>query len=634
MNDMSDETRSLVRILLLGLCVALMPAAVQPVHAGWLGDMIEVAELGKSVSSAMREMRSVSHALETARKALTDLHRVGRGFVILPIDERQGFRMVQLSAEAVEKLDEGLPLGKISDVDIIIPEQYIEKMQSRIGSLWARANVHILTFDGSLLPVETSSDGKQVHASVRVDKKVFLELNDRTNFGRFQSASFAKISRTDARVISFFDRDEIDTVRKLDMAVGDIHTSLAPDRVQQWIQSLERWNNQVIFFVGHVEKDTFVMRDQRGAEMARLPISDIMTAAAKSHSSVLLLGCETAGRGRAGYQTVVNIDQIANALSGLHSDTTYGDLFRSLARASPDGLRFDDDFSQGGMLGLHARAPVVDVTDVPLGGAVALQVRRVDLTLPTSAAPAPLFAGLAWMALYSIPFAVGLLGIMTIPAVWAYGLLRLLAHPRRSWANWNDAFPGKATTYSRTESRVLWFLGRRVMFVLVFPFVSATQAIYDRIFRFSGVFLTIAVLGDSILDRSYFLLVFLCGPGAWLLYHAYLKVRGLRSQLFDRWLDLWAVAAVCIIASALGSAIYLTGVVRLRPEDLPTADLHHRWPIIIICGVGVTTGALCAWVEQKSNHGLTELPGRLAIFYLPSRIRSNIERPLTALTRS
>jgi hypothetical protein len=621
-------------IFIASLCVTL---AAVPASAGALEWFEDVIKLGKVSGSAVHEIRNAKDEILRASKIVSDLRRASRAFVVVINNDDHALHMVRLAARTGDMLADELPLDTAEGADVIIPEQYVKQARPQIHALWQDSKVFIMTSDGALLPVNIPNGDKTGRLVVGVSKGVFLRMDEHTDLSVFLSILRQPASRADAKVVSFFDRHEVDIVHQLDVTVGDIHTALTPDRVDDWLTSLARWNHQLVFFVGHVENDSFVMRGPDGIAKAQLPLSAVMAAAEKSHSRILLLGCNTAGNARTGYRSPVNVSGVTEALSVLRADSTYGELFGAIGQASPGGLTFDEGFARSGMIGVAARDPAIDVSDAPVAGGMALQIVRVELQMPRGVATFFLV-----LVVWAILTLVG--GVLeTLHRFWdsplflsvlllflyAYGWLKMRPN---SWRRWNDVFPGTVDSYTGPLVRIASILWRRALYLAVCPLVSGASAIYVNMFRFSGVFILLAILIDMLLGAS-FVLVFLCGPIAWLAVRVCLRASGLTKRYFYRWLDIWTITAVIVIVSLLTISVTLNGVFRIRPQELSIGDLGGTRTILLVCCFESGLGIAFVWLEQRWRTGFSRLPLKLSAAMMPARLRVRIEQVTSGFMR-
>ena len=109
------------------------------------------------------------------------------------------------------------------------------------------------------------------------------------------------LRRGNLTIVSAFGRDDVDAVQKLATAAGDRLEPIESLVESIRTESFERFRNQTVIVVGHVENGAFVTRDAAGRKVSSIDIAELEQLATRSdtHCSALAAIPPAPGRARA-----------------------------------------------------------------------------------------------------------------------------------------------------------------------------------------------------------------------------------------------------------------------------------------------------------------------------------------------
>jgi hypothetical protein len=147
-------------------------------------------------------------------------------------------------------------------------------------------------------------------------------------FQRLESAPFYK---TKIRLLSLVRNSDTEDVLASKIPKDVL---LSPDDLSLAgvIAAFKQNSGKSIFILGHVEDDSFVVRNASGKEIARVKISQLLSAAAENDVLLFPLGCNSAKLSRAGVATQFNsIDAVKRFSQALSSATNWKSFYQTLA---------------------------------------------------------------------------------------------------------------------------------------------------------------------------------------------------------------------------------------------------------------------------------------------------------------
>ena len=162
----------------------------------------------------------------------------------------------------------------------------------------------------------------------------------------FLKDSQKKLPGTMLIVATFFDRDFFQPDLSLINETWRAKTGTNPDEFPDNANAIDAYfklhSGETVILIGHVEGDSFVLTDERGASRSALLLRTL-EASAKLHNVVLIaVGCKTAGAGFPfGLSDRIDALGVERFLSELGMAPTYFDLLRSMSHMGPLALDLD-----------------------------------------------------------------------------------------------------------------------------------------------------------------------------------------------------------------------------------------------------------------------------------------------------
>jgi hypothetical protein len=143
-----------------------------------------------------------------------------------------------------------------------------------------------------------------------------------------------KLNKDDLRFISLFDSDDIDIVNNIDKVSGEFHIPSTQLQKQSLDSSFKKLSNKIVFIIGHIEDDAFVVRKADNSIAAKFDVADLEEVAQRHRVTLVLLGCQTAKVSRAsGFVTPIRDTIIAQGITDALRAKNYGQMLSSFARA-------------------------------------------------------------------------------------------------------------------------------------------------------------------------------------------------------------------------------------------------------------------------------------------------------------
>jgi hypothetical protein len=168
----------------------------------------------------------------------------------------------------------------------------------------------------------------EVHPGLNFAVKSSRELND--VFWLMEK----KLNKDDLRFISLFDSDDIDIVNNIDKVSGEFHIPLTQLQKQSLDSNFKKLSNRIVFIIGHIEDDAFVVRKADNSIAAKFDVADLEEVAQRHRVTLVLLGCQTAKISKAsGFVTPIRDTIIAQGITDALRAKNYGQMLSSFARA-------------------------------------------------------------------------------------------------------------------------------------------------------------------------------------------------------------------------------------------------------------------------------------------------------------
>ncbi|MCL1471626.1 hypothetical protein [Argonema antarcticum] len=143
-----------------------------------------------------------------------------------------------------------------------------------------------------------------------------------------------KFNSDDMRVISLFDpADDFDNITStLTNVAGQLHIPLPQILDTSMAFTLRHSKNKIVFIVGHIEDNAFVVRRADGSVAAKFSIAQLEQEAQKSNVALVLLGCEaTSVSKQSGFVTPVRGTVVAEGIAKALKAKNYGQMLSALA---------------------------------------------------------------------------------------------------------------------------------------------------------------------------------------------------------------------------------------------------------------------------------------------------------------
>ena len=411
---------------------------------------------------------------------------------------------------------------------------------------------------------------------------------DEGNAGHLAGLLERPFDRAKTQVVSLFDDTDADVLRALDDATGELHQPAGLASEQRLRTLLGAGRQRTLMVVGHIEGDSFVVRNAAGVVRNRFRIADLEAAAAQSESTLLLLGCGAGAVGRsAGFVGAVNALDVAKSLRAALDSTSLGGALSALARGSgdfvlrpglEDALRAQWQFER---IASHRGNGAVNPTAI-LAPSVARQAELQSRVVPGISSQ--------WQTLYAVGWVV------------------LLVCGRGAWRRWRPTWR-PAPSFRRQPATYAAVYGTRYgSFLLLMPLVC----------------LALLALGVGTWVLS-LLAVAWCLPAAAVGgYFGFLWYRAHRDLVAEEyWFMRWLAFPLFIVALGVPVDALMSLAGLWTGTDLSAAG----WS----AGPGwLAAQALVAWVLGQL---ITRwLPARL---WVPSRLfKWLLEAPLAAIERA
>ena len=165
---------------------------------------------------------------------------------------------------------------------------------------------------------------------------IFVEIGE-VNGVEVAWALEQTLNRAKIRVISLMDATDVDVLERIDQAVGEFHINAGPKASGDIADLVKAHRHRTIFVVGHVEGDSFVIRDATGNLRNTIAFAKLETAARKADASLFMLGCSAGAKSTAsGFIDPVNAFRVAEGLKQAIAQPSIGDALSALSANSAD----------------------------------------------------------------------------------------------------------------------------------------------------------------------------------------------------------------------------------------------------------------------------------------------------------
>ncbi len=126
--------------------------------------------------------------------------------------------------------------------------------------------------------------------------------------------------------------------RATEQSISKLSSQIVLDAGDRSFEAVKRTlsgqSGNYIFVLGHVERDTFVVRNPRGQEVSRIPIAELLAAGSANNVRIFPVGCNSAAATQVGVATTFNTVDAVNRLASALQATDWLEFYRELS--SPD----------------------------------------------------------------------------------------------------------------------------------------------------------------------------------------------------------------------------------------------------------------------------------------------------------
>ena len=439
--------------------VVVVLLTLAPASGSIAGPLSWLSKAGRTAGKAAPKVAAVA-GLSRAR-VLALGSALGAGTVVL---EARGGRLLLEAADlGVTGLEGTLDdLGQLTNrVRSILPDfkpQYLISAESadelgpRLDILLESGTVYIAEPGGNAALVVTRRlVGAQSRYFKELRPNVLVPLETPIT-PEAAEALAVPLRRGNLTIVSAFGRDDVDAVQKLATAAGDRLEPIESLVESIRTESFERFRNQTVIVVGHVENGAFVTRDAAGRKVSSIDIAELEQLATRSDTQLLSAGCYSSCVGaRAGFVDAVTDTEMAQAVRLAFDAETNADLLEAFATARP--LVISEEALQQ-----FATSHTLYLDEMAAGSGAA---RTGAVTVRLSS---------------KVAMPAALSEILEVIGSWyLIGLVALIFMFKTSWAALLDVFP-RLPSPDLPETQTASLLaggGRAVLLGVVGPVVSA-----------------------------------------------------------------------------------------------------------------------------------------------------------------
>lgn len=322
--------------------LCLLFALLHPLEARaiWPKVIGAISDASKAAAKATPSPRALDAVLAgTARgRPMRSLHRADGNIVSRDAAGKEVL-VAAAAGGALTLTEEGAAI--LRTVELIIPEVELPSMEGflkQASALGSHKPIRLVREDGSMGRVLVKQSNGQSLLLAEQYKGVFVQVAS-AHADELKWALQQPLHRTGIEVVSLFDEADADVLRALDDSVGNLHRPRAQASAQALADSIRGQRQKSVFVVGHVEGDSFVVRDAAGVRKNSIPISELEDAAREADSTIFMLGCETGVCSvSSGPIVPVNALDLAAGLREAIRQQTVGDALSALSSNGGDML--------------------------------------------------------------------------------------------------------------------------------------------------------------------------------------------------------------------------------------------------------------------------------------------------------
>ncbi|NRQ43141.1 hypothetical protein HRH59_11365 [Rheinheimera sp. YQF-2] len=317
--------------LLLIICLALLAFSL-PASSHWLEDLVTATTKSKSVVS--KTQSAIDDFVKLQQ--FGEKYLAGRRYLYidnaqLVIDTAGQKHSIPFDAIKQNNFRALMPLFS-SSAEVVVPIDNLKYgvIESLAKNLLLRNTpVKVIRQDSSLGQLKLYDAVSKVGLTVEIFPAVLIDVQAiKINMDR---VLYRNIGSGKSRVVSIFDKDEVFILPQMDASLGMLHQSTTTLSHAGIIDLVESQKRKAIFLIGHVEDGHIVTRNAEQGITQSIPIAELMVAAKRAESELILLGCETAAIANgSGYISHVNALDIAGALKEALQQESLGMALSSL----------------------------------------------------------------------------------------------------------------------------------------------------------------------------------------------------------------------------------------------------------------------------------------------------------------
>lgn len=444
----------------LAFIVLLMTAA--PCEA-WIGALARLAsEAGSGAAKVGVTAARVAEDFIKARPVGSAgvLERVGKD--IRAVDAKgRSVVLGSASAGAVLLTPDGLQL--LRQIDVFVNEADLPQLKEALTEALRLSgrDAHLVKADGTVakLRVDPARAGAKLLAEERAG--LFVEMGEAW-LDDLRWVLDLPLDRSRMHVMTFLDTSDADVARLFDDAAGALHVNAPLTSAEEVIAVLKTFERETVFVVGHVEDGSLVIRNPAGEIVVAVRIDELEAAARAADTSLIVLGCETAGATSVGFLNVVEATQVAKGLAAAIAQPSMGHALSTLSRTSGD-LMLQPQFVDAQKVVFAARSVVsrVETGVEKVAGRAVTSVRIGTVGRERG-------EELAARIIPGVP--------SWLQMTYVFGLILLVFMGRRILRNWRAARMPAPRFRRYPLARIGVELTRRIGFLLLVPFGAFASA--------------------------------------------------------------------------------------------------------------------------------------------------------------
>ena len=217
---------------------------------------------------------------------------------------------------------------------LFVPEDVFFQNYETFSKLEKLDNLSVVRADDTVLSTQRLKTINGFERVIELRPHLTLGVKTSTEIDNAIWLMDRALNRDDIRVISLFDpADDFDNITStLTNVAGELHIPLPQILDTSMAFTLRHSKNKIVFIVGHIEDNAFVVRRADGSVAAKFSIAQLEQEAQKSNVTLVLLGCEaTSVSKQSGFVTPVRATVVAEEIAKALKAKDYGQMLSALA---------------------------------------------------------------------------------------------------------------------------------------------------------------------------------------------------------------------------------------------------------------------------------------------------------------